>query len=93
LPEFRASLEPLRRTFAHQDFVSGKAPAYADYSANSSGRAASAILKCSQPTTRFVPGVGGCSICSPDWPAAFLRTHHCEIVETGNESWRFKHRA
>jgi glutathione S-transferase len=31
LPTFRASLDPLRRTVERQDFVSGKAPAYADY--------------------------------------------------------------
>jgi glutathione S-transferase len=31
LPAFRASLDPLRRTVERQDFVSGGAPAYADY--------------------------------------------------------------
>jgi glutathione S-transferase len=31
LPAFRASLDPLRRTVDRQSFISGKAPAYADY--------------------------------------------------------------
>jgi glutathione S-transferase len=31
LPAFRASLDPLRRTVERQNFLSGKAPAYADY--------------------------------------------------------------
>jgi len=31
LPAFRASLDPLRRTVERQQFVSGEAPAYADY--------------------------------------------------------------
>jgi glutathione S-transferase len=31
LTAFRASLDPLRRTVERQDFISGEAPAYADY--------------------------------------------------------------
>jgi glutathione S-transferase len=31
LPAFRASLDPLRRTVERQQFLSGEAPAYADY--------------------------------------------------------------
>ena len=31
LPAFRASVDPLRRSVERQDFLSGKAPAYADY--------------------------------------------------------------
>jgi glutathione S-transferase len=74
LPAFRAGLDPLRRTVERQDFLSGKAPAYADYTVFGAFQWARAIsdfelLAADDPVrawrSRMLDLFGGLARCAP----------------------------